>query len=78
MTVKELKDHSDQRDDIIEEKIDKIDDFLRNGLTERIVKGITDYLNQQTAKRVRLFFKIVISTIIIGLISGAIKIFYWG
>ena len=78
MTIDELKDHSDERDDIVEKKLDKIDDFLHNGLSEKIIKGIMDYLNEQTAKRVRLFFRIAISAIIVGIISGAIKIFYWG
>ena len=61
MTLEDLKKHSDKRDDIIERKIDKIDDFLRNGLSERIIKGITDYLDRQIAKKVRLFCKIFFS-----------------
>lgn len=73
MTIKELLQHSDERDNSIEEKLDKIDDFLRNGLTEKIIKGITDYLNERTAKRVGLFFKIVVTAVVIGLISCGIK-----
>jgi len=80
MTIDELKDHSDIRDDGIERKIGKletkidiVDDFLRDGLTEKIIKGIIDYLNEQTAKRVHLFFKIVITAVVIGLISCGIK-----
>ncbi len=77
MTMKELMVHSNKRDDIIEEKIDKIDDFIHNGLSDLIIKGITDYLNAQTACRVRLFFKIFITAITIALASGVVKVLFF-
>jgi len=78
MTIKDLKEHSDQRDDVQEKKIDDIDDFLRNGLSEKIIKGITDYLDRRTAVRVRLFFKIFVTALIISLVGGGIGLFVFG
>ena len=75
MTLEELKKHSDKRDDVIEGKIDKIDDFLHNGLSEKVIKGITDYLNERTANRVKWFFKIFFSALILSLIGAGIKYF---
>jgi len=74
MTIKELKEHSDKRDDGIENKIDEINDFMRNGLSTKIIQGITNYLDQQTAKRVRLFAKMFIGAVILSLVGGAISL----
>ena len=72
MTLEELMEHSDKRDDRIEIKIDKLDEFIHNGLSERIIRGITDYLNKQTARRVRLFFRILFTALIIASVSCGI------
>ena len=74
MTIKELKEHSDKRDDGIENKIDEINDFMRNGLSTKIIQGITNYLDQQTAKRVRLFAKMFIGAVVLSLVGGAISL----
>jgi len=77
MTLRELQDHSDKRDDILEGKLDKIDYFLNNGLSEKIIKGITDYLDKQMAKRVRLFCKVFITAVIVTLVSCGLKLLFF-
>lgn len=63
--------------DAIGKRLDDIDDFLHNGLSERIVEGITDYLNEQTARRFRLFCKVVVTALVVALVSGGTKLLFF-
>ena len=78
MTIKDLKEHSDKRDDVQEKKIEDMDEFLHNGLSDKIIKGITVYLDRRTAARVRLVCKIFFTALAISLVGGGIGLFVFG
>lgn len=70
--LKDLRTHSDEQDLVLRDKIDLLDDFLHNGMSNKIIKGITDYLDRQTAVRVRLFFKIMFTALAIAIAGGIV------
>lgn len=63
--------------DAIEKRLDDIDDFIHNGLSERIIEGITNYLNEQTARRFRLFCRVVATAFIVAMVGGGTKLLFF-
>ncbi|MCQ9208298.1 MAG: hypothetical protein NG712_02855 [Omnitrophica bacterium] len=67
-SIEKLQKHSDERDDIIEKKLDKLDEkiddmneWLRNGLSEKIVNAIKNHLNERFVKKTKWFFSILVT-----------------
>ena len=71
-----LKKHSDKRDDIIETKLDNINNFLQNGFTDKIIKTIESYFDRLIANVVKWLLRIGVAAAIIT-IAGLVlsKIF---
>ena len=63
--------------DAIETKLNEIDYFIHNGLSKKIIQGITTYLDAQTARRFRLFCKIAATGLIITLIGSTAKLLFF-
>ena len=75
-----LKKHSDKRDDIIETKLDEINDnykeinnFLQNGFTDKVLRTIELCFNKLITKIV----KIILSAIVVALIGVAVKVIFF-
>lgn len=82
--MEELRKHSDKRDDKIEKKLDEIindqkiiDDFLRNGLSDRIIKAVTDHLDKMLANNMRWLFRVTIPILITAIIGITIKLIFF-
>ena len=77
MTIAELKIHSDERDDRVEIKLDKIDDYLRNGFSDKIIKTIQTYFDGVLAKIVKWLIRIIASSIIVAVIGIVVKLIFF-
>ncbi len=52
----------------------EIDDFLRNGFTEKVIKTIENYFDKLIAKCVKWFFGIIATTAVIVAVGIVIKL----
>ncbi len=62
---------SKERDDLLIE----IDDFLRNGFTDKVIETINDYFDKVIARVVKWFFRFIVTTagvVVIGIIVKSI------
>ncbi len=56
----------------------EIDDFLRNGFTEKVLKTIEDYFDKLIAKCVKWLFGIIATTAVIVVIGIIVKSIWFG
>ncbi len=56
----------------------EIDDFLRNGFTERVLKTIEEYFDRLIAKVVKGLFRIIATTAAIAAIGVVVKLIFFG
>ena len=62
-----------ERDELLIE----IDDFLRNGFTEKVLKTIEDYFDRLIAKTVKWLFGIIATTAVIVVVGIVIKLIFF-
>ncbi len=55
----------------------EIDDFLRNGFTEKVLKTIEDYFDRLIAKVVKWLFGIIATTAVIVVVGIVIKLIFF-
>ena len=62
-----------ERDELLIE----IDDFLRNGFTEKVLKTIENYFDRLIAKAVKWLFGIIATTAVIVVVGIVIKLIFF-
>ena len=55
----------------------EIDDFLRNGFTEKVIETINDYFDRLIAKVVKWLFGIIATTAVIVVVGIVIKLIFF-
>ena len=55
----------------------EIDDFLRNGFTEKVLKTIEDYFDRLIAKVVKGLFRVIATTGAVAAIGVIVKLIFF-
>ncbi len=62
-----------ERDELLIE----IDDFLRNGFTDKVIETINDYFDRVIARAVKWLFGIIATTAVIVVVGIVIKLIFF-
>ena len=55
----------------------EIDDFLRNGFTEKVLKTIEDYFDRVIAKAVKWLFRIAATAVAVAVVGIVVKLIFF-